>query len=175
MSLIGGVLGAVLLLHTPEHAFTRLIPWLLLVATLLFTFGGLLTTPIRERMARSQSPGWVMMAGICALQFVISIYGGYFGAGIGILMLATLALMGEDNIHEMNALKALLATLINGVAVITFVLARAIYWPEGVLMVGGAIAGGYGGAWYARRVKQSYVRAAVMLTGFGMTLYFFLK
>lgn len=175
ISVIGGWLGAVLLLHTPPHAFKRMIPWLLLLATLLFSFGGMITAPLRRRMESMESHGWITYIGGAVLQMITSIYGGYFGAGIGILMLATLALMGEENIHEMNALKVFLATVINGMAVITFIIARAVWWREGLLMVVGAVIGGYWGAWSAKRVPPRFVRGLVMLIGYCMTAYFFVK
>ncbi len=98
---------------------------------------------------------------------------GFFETPIGIVMLATLSLMGMENIHEMNALKTLLATLINGVAVVIFALNGAVYWPQGLLMVVGAIIGGYGGAYYARKLDPRVVRRFVIVVGFVMTAYFF--
>jgi uncharacterized membrane protein YfcA len=167
MSLLGGALGALLLLKTPEHAFTRMIPWLLLAATLLFTFAGKLTR--RHPGARHSS--W----GMWLLQFLIAIYIGYFGAGAGILMLALLAVMGMTHIHTMNAFKTLLATCANGVAVLTFIVAGAVYWPQALLMTTGAVVGGYGGAHYAQKVDPRHVRYLVIAVGFFMTAYFFLK
>jgi uncharacterized membrane protein YfcA len=176
-SLIGGVLGAVLLLRTSQTTFVRLVPYLLLVATLLFTFSAPIMDRLRKRKAeeakeaRSSRFG---LAGIALLQLVIAVYGGYFGGGIGILMLATLGLMGMENIHEMNALKALLTSFINGVAVITFIIAGAVVWVPAILMVVGAIIGGYGGAYFARQIDPRWVRIFVILVGVGMTIYFFL-
>lgn len=198
MSLIGGVLGALLLLHTSQATFVRLIPYLLLVATLLFAFGGRITTYVRERRARqleidhpslvslaetqdeklvvpSTVPSPFALAGIALIQLVIATYGGYFGGGIGILMLAALGLMGMENIHVMNALKTLLTSFINGVAVITFAIAGAVVWPQALLMVVGAIIGGYGGAYLARKIDPRWVRLFVILVGFGMTIYFFIR
>jgi uncharacterized protein len=104
---------------------------------------------------------------------VIAVYGGFFGGGIGILMLATLSFMGMTNIHSMNGLKALLATCINGVAVVTFVVASAVDWPAAIIMIMGGIVGGYGGAAAARRVDQAVVRRIVIVVGLGMAIYFF--
>ena len=123
---------------------------------------------------KKERPSWVGLVGIAFLQLVISVYGGYFGGGIGILMLATLGLMGMENIHEMNALKTLLTSFINGVAVITFIIAGAVVWVPAILMVVGAIIGGYGGAYFARQIDPRWVRIFVILVGVGMTLYFFL-
>ena len=175
VSLVGGTLGALVLLHTPPSTFTALIPWLLLLATLLFAVGGKLTSMLREQVKSRPSSPRAALAGIVALQFVIALYGGFFGGGIGILMLATLGLMGMTHLHQMNAVKTVLASLINGVAVITFVLAGAIFWAQALVMIAGSVAGGYGGAYYARKLDPRIVRWFVILVGLGMAAYFFLK
>jgi uncharacterized membrane protein YfcA len=172
-SLIGGTLGALLLLKTPPATFVHLVPYLLLVATLLFTFSGPITTRLRARLPEEEQISIPMAVGISFAQLVISVYGGYFGGGIGILMLATLAMMGMNNIHAMNALKTLLTVCINGVAVITFIMAGIIAWPQAILMIIGAVIGGYGGAYYARKIEQKWVRIFVIVVGFSMTFYFF--
>jgi uncharacterized membrane protein YfcA len=178
-SLAGGLLGAVLLLRTPQAVFVRLVPYLLLLATLLFAFGGALTRSLRTRLnlhlAGDAAPSWGSLAGVAALQFVIATYGGYFGGGIGILMLASLALLGMEDMHEMNALKTMMATCINGVAVVTFVLAGAVAWAPAAVMIGGAILGGYGGAHFARRLPPRLVRRFVIAVGVTLTLYFFVR
>ncbi|HVO43831.1 MAG TPA: sulfite exporter TauE/SafE family protein, partial [Aggregatilineales bacterium] len=109
------------------------------------------------------------------LQLAVATYGGFFGGGIGIMMLAVLGLMGMEDIHAMNALKTLLATCINGVAVVAFILAGKVYWPQGLLMVCGAILGGYFGAFYAKKVNPQYVRWVVIAVGCVLTVYFFLR
>ena len=174
-SLVGGVLGALLLLHTPQTTFVRLIPFLLLLATLLFTFSGPITTLLRKYTVPKGKLSWLTLCGVALFQLVIAVYGGYFGGGIGILMLATLGLMGMENIHEMNAMKTVLQSSINGVAVITFIIYGAVVWPQAILMVAGAIVGGFGGAYYARRIEQRWVRLFVTLVGCSMTIYFFLR
>ncbi|GHO85627.1 sulfite exporter TauE/SafE family protein [Dictyobacter formicarum] len=174
-SLIGGILGALLLLITPPSIFTTLLPYLLLIATLLFAFSGPVTRRLRMQRVEKSSLSIGHLIGISVAQLIIAIYGGYFGGGIGILMLATLALMGLENIHIMNGLKTLLASCINGVAVITFIVAGAVYWPEAIVMVVGAIVGGYGGAYFARKIDQKWIRLFVIVVGFAMTLYFFIK
>jgi len=174
-SLVGGVLGAILLLRTPQTTFVHLIPYLLLLATLLFTFSGSITAWLRRNTVPKDKLSWLALSGIALLQLIIAVYGGYFGGGIGILMLATLGLMGMENIHEMNAMKTLLQSCINGVAVITFIIAGAVVWPQAILMVVGAIVGGFGGAYYARRIEQRWVRIFVICVGVGMTIYFFLR
>jgi uncharacterized membrane protein YfcA len=110
---------------------------------------------------------------VLLLQLLVGIYIGYFGAGAGILILALLALMGMENIHAMNALKALLTRCANGVAVVTFVVAHTVWWRPGIVMLIGAFIGGYGGAWYAQRLDPRRVRFFVIVTGFAMTAYFF--
>ena len=171
-SLIGGIAGAYLLLHTPPQTFLRVLPWLMLGATLLFIFGG--------RLARSQN-GLAHDISMSALVFasvfelVVAVYGGYFGGGVGILNLAMLAIVGMTDIHAMNALKVVLGGIINGVAVITFVVAGAVVWKQGVVMIAGAILGGYLGAHYALRLPQAWIRVFVIVVGTGMTVYFFWK
>jgi uncharacterized membrane protein YfcA len=174
-SLLGGLLGAILLLRTPQQTFVRLIPWLLLLATLLFTFGGSLTNRLRRRMGKEHGAAVSGLLGVATLQLVIAVYGGYFGGGIGILMLASLALLGLENIHAMNAIKTLMASCINGVAVATFIVAGAVAWPQVIVMVIGGIVGGYGGAHFARQIEPRLVRRFVILVGVAMTLYFFIR
>jgi uncharacterized membrane protein YfcA len=166
-ALAGGLTGSLLLLRTSESRFVLLIPWLLLFATILFTFGGLVT-------ARTRGIKAPLLVAIVA-QFFISIYGGYFGGGIGIMMLAVLSLLGMRDIHRMNALKTLLATLINGVAVAAFIVAGAVDWTRGGVMIAGGITGGYGGAAIARRVSAKYVRWLVLGIAWTMTTYFFAR
>jgi uncharacterized protein len=174
-SLIGGVLGAELLLSTSQSTFVKLLPYLLLVATLLFVLSGPITARLRKRRTQESRLVWYTLVGVSLLQLVIAIYGGYFGGGIGILMLATLGLMGMENIHEMNAMKTLLTACINGVAVIIFVIRGVVVWPEAIVMLVGAIIGGYGGAFYARKIDQRWVRGFVILVGVTMTIYFFVR
>jgi uncharacterized membrane protein YfcA len=174
-SLIGGVLGALLLLHTPPATFVNLIPYLLLGATVLFAASPYVTARLRvhtiEKTTRVSTTTLLVSA---FAQFIIAIYGGYFGGGIGILMLASLAFMGMDDIHRMNAVKNVLATAINGAGVVTFIIAGAVLWPQAILMIVGAIVGGYGSAYYARKIQQRWVRLFVVITGIVLTIYFFL-
>lgn len=173
-SLVGGGLGAILLLHTSQAFFVTLVPYLLLLATLLFTFSPYITARLRQHSNTSgERRSWGNLLGVCIAQFIISIYGGYFGGGIGILMLATLAMMGMENIHEMNAIKTVLASCINGVAVIIFIINGAILWPQALVMIVGAIMGGYGGAALARKIEQKWIRLFVIVVGSVLTLYFF--
>jgi len=175
VSLLGSLAGAKILLRTPQATFMRMVPWLLLGATILFAFGGVVTSWIKRHTGEHRHASKAALAGITLLQFAVAIYIGFFGAGAGILMLALFAIMGLENIHTMNAFKTLLASCANGIAVVAFILAKAIVWPQAILMVAGAILGGYGGAWYAQKLEQSVVRGLVILIGASMTAYFFWK
>jgi uncharacterized protein len=173
-SVLGGWLGAVVLLRTPSTTFERLVPYLLLGATLLFAFSG----PIAARLgtvSADAGPSWRVRVVVAVLQLVIAVYGGFFGGGIGILMLGTLSLMGVRNVHQLNALRMTLSLCINGVAVVTFVLAQAVLWPQAVVMCLGAIVGGYAGATGVRRLSPRVVRGLVIAVGLGMALYFFVR
>jgi uncharacterized protein len=195
--IFGGIIGARVLLSTPPSTFMRIVPWLLLGATLLFASSGWLTARLHARLgtrggtegnvnvanggarAASQAterktPPWLMAVGLF-LELLIAIYIGYFGAGVGILLLALLALMGMENIHAMNGMKSLLVSIVNGVALITFIWARVIVWPQALLMLVAAMLGGYAGAHYARRLKQQQIRWLVIVVGFGMSAYFFVR
>jgi uncharacterized membrane protein YfcA len=175
-SLLGGLSGAEILLRTPQATFDRLLPWLMLFAVAIFAIGGNLTQALRLRFGKQLAVGGVAVAALVAvLQFLIAVYGGFFGGGIGILMLAALALAGMTNIHTMNGLKVLLATLINGVAVLRFVIAGTIFWQYALIMIVGAILGGYGGAAYAQRLDPKIVRRFVIAVGVAMTVYFFIR
>jgi hypothetical protein len=172
-SLLGGVAGAVLLLKTPAHTFMRVLPWLTLGATLLFMFGKRLAGGRRSIVEHEASSA--ALAGATLFQLGVAVYGGYFGGGMGIVMLAMLAALGMTDIHAMNALKSVMGFVINGVAVVTFVVARAVYWKHGIVMIAGGIAGGYLGAHYAQKMPQVWIRSFVVLVGAGMTVYFFWK
>jgi uncharacterized membrane protein YfcA len=140
------------------------VPWLLLGATLIFTFGKRISAlhPVRPR---SLTCGLALMAGI-------AIYGGYFGGGIGILMLASFGMLGMHHIHAMNGLRSILAAAINGVSVIAFVVAGAIDWEAGTVMAIAASCGGYFGARVARGVRPAAVRSVVLALSWGMTAWF---
>jgi uncharacterized membrane protein YfcA len=174
-SLIGGILGAELLISTSQSTFVKLLPYLLLLATVLFALSGPITSRLHRKTTLKNRQSWLTLVGISLLQLIIAIYGGYFGGGIGILMLATLGLMGMENIHEMNAMKTLLTTFINGIAVIIFIIRGIVVWPLAIVMVVGAIIGGYTGAYFARKIDQRWIRGFVILVGVSMTIYFFLR
>jgi uncharacterized membrane protein YfcA len=166
VSLLGGAAGAALLLKTPESIFVGITPWLLLFATLMFAFGKQLGRGIKRYMHFG-------FGALLVSQIVIAIYGGYFGGGIGILMLAALAVFGMTNINAMNGIKTILAGCLNAVAAAIFVFAGKVYWREALIMMGAAIAGGYFGAHFAQKIPGNYIRAFVICTGVAMTGYFF--
>lgn len=172
-SLLGGVLGAVLLLRTPSETFARLVPFLILFATLLLAA----QEPISRKLGKAEDDGrsraW--WAGAVVFQFLVGVYGGYFGAGIGILMLAALGLLGFSDIHRMNALKNLLAICINGVAAVYFISSGAVIWSDVLVMTFAAIAGGYTGARLAYRLGRRFVRIAVIVIGLVMSVSLFFK
>jgi len=172
---LGSLVGARLLLKTSQSTFMRVVPWLLLGATIVFAVGGPLSNWIRRRTERHAHASQAALFAVTLLQLAVAVYIGYFGAGAGILMLALLAVMGMENIHTMNAFKTLLASLANAIAIVTFVLAGAVVWPQAILMTVGAALGGYGGAWYAQKLDQKVVRYLVIAIGTGMTTYFFLR
>jgi uncharacterized membrane protein YfcA len=172
-SVTGGIVGAFLLLKTPAHTFMRVLPWLTLGATLLFAFGRKLAGERKSVIGHETATA--ALVGATVFQFCVAIYGGYFGGGMGIVMLAMLATLGMTDIHAMNALKSVMGFVINGVAVVTFIVARAIYWKPGIVMILGGIAGGYLGAHYAMKMPQVWIRWFVVVVGTGMTIYFFWK
>lgn len=173
-SLVGGLLGALLLRWTSSATFDHLVPWLILFATLLLAaqepVQRILKTAHTER---HQSARW--LAGAIAFQFLVGVYGGYFGAGIGILMLAALSILGLKDIHEMNSLKVVFGGSINGIAAAYFIWAGMVYWPDVLVMCVGAIAGGYGGAGMARKLGRTAVRRIVIAIGLGMAISLFIR
>jgi uncharacterized membrane protein YfcA len=169
ISVAGGAAGGLLLVRTSDDGFLRLLPWLMLLAAATFTFSRQLTNHLGEGGVRALS-FWAL-----PLQLLIAVYGGYFGGGIGIMMLAAMAIAGMTNIHEMNALKTVLAVAINGVAVAVFVALNTVAWAPGLIMLCGGVAGGYLGAGVARRTNPVYVRIFVTVVAWLLTGYFFLK
>ena len=175
ISLLGGLIGALLLTHTTDKTFSKLVPFLILFATLLFLAQG-----VFRRFAgledRGSAPGRHQAVwGAVFFQFAVAIYGGYFGAGIGILMLASLGFIGLSNIHEMNTLKTILASLINLVAAAWFVFAGLIHWPKAGMMTVGALIGYFLGSHYAQRIPQKRVRQIITGIGFILSAVTFYK
>jgi hypothetical protein len=167
VSLVGSIGGAVLLLHTPPKIFERMIPWLLLFATVVFAVSPLIT---RSRKPKDVHSPWQLAA-----QFCVSIYGGYFGAGMGIMMLAILTFSALPTMNAMNGVKNLLSIVINGIAVVPFVIAGVIDWPVALVMAIFSMAGGYFGARFFRRVPSNVTRWLVLAIGAGMSAYFFAR
>jgi hypothetical protein len=173
-SVVGGLAGAWLLKFTPPALFDRLVPFLILFATLLFLGQETVQRLLKTHPAHGpRGPRW--LAGAMLFQLFVALYGGYFGAGIGILMLAALSVLGLTDIHQMNGLKNFFAVSINGVAALYFILAGMVEWPYVLVMAAGAIAGGVGGAGLARRIGRVWVRRFVLFVGFSMAVALFLK
>jgi uncharacterized protein len=179
-SILGGVVGAMLLLYTPAGRFEAIVPFLVLGATLLFLLQRTITRALARHALGGAAPAeqndvmprpsaWFLIA-----QFGVAVYGGYFGAGIGILMLATLGLMGLTNIHKMNGLKNWGATCINGFASLMFIFSGIVEWPVAIAMAAGGLSGGHIGARLALRAGQLWVRRAVVAVGFGAFLWLLL-
>ncbi len=175
VSLIGGLIGSILLTTTQEVVFARMVPFLLLFATILFVSQGAFRrfAGLNVRMTPAAKPHAVGVA--VAFQFFVSVYGGYFGAGIGILMLASLGYMGLTDIHQMNTLKTILGSLINIVAAAYFIAAGLIHWPKAGVMTIGALAGYYLGAHYSQRIPQARVRQLITAIGFLITAALFYR
>ena len=168
-SIAGGVAGAWLLINTPSSTFERLVPYLILGATLLFA----VQETIAKRLGRAgrahEAPTPTAIVAALLFQSAVAIYGGYFGAGIGILMLAALGLIGMSDLHQMNALKNLFAICINGVAAFIFSFSGMVNWVDAGLMAVGSIIGGFIGARAARRLGRGFVRGTVIGIGLLMT------
>jgi uncharacterized protein len=177
-SAAGGVAGALLLLRTSARDFDALVPWLVFLATLLFVAQRPVLRLVRGH-ATPADEGAVVPPGprvtVVLYQFAVAVYGGYFGAGIGILMLAALGFMGFTHIHRMNGLKNWFAVLINVVAAATLAPSGLVYWPVAGTVAVGAVLGGYAGAHLAQRVEQQRVRQAIVVIGFGSWLWLLLR
>ena len=168
-SLVGGIIGSLLVARLPERVFSNLVPWLLLGATVLLMVQPLISRKLGAIAHGKPSPRTV--AAIIFFQLLVGIYGGYFGAGIGILMLSSLAFVGIPSIHQMNAVKSVLAAMMNATTVLVFLVAGVIVWKYALLMALAATVGGYFGARVARQLKVSVVRAIVVAVGFGLAAY----
>jgi uncharacterized protein len=168
ISVVGGLLGALILLATPNAVFVGVLPWLMLLATAIFAFGNFAPQTILRRFTLD-------MRGVLVAQFFIAIYGGYFGAGIGFMMLAALTLYGMRDIHAMNGLKLVLALCMTVVSSITFALSGKVYWTQALVMCVATLIGGYFGALGAKQVKPEFVKVFVAILGASLTVYFFLR
>jgi uncharacterized membrane protein YfcA len=173
-SLVGGIVGALLLRWTPPALFDKLAPFLILFATVLFMVQGAVQRKLaKPHLDHHKSAKW--LGGAILFQLIVALYGGYFGAGIGILMLAALSILGLTDIHQMNGLKNLFALCINGVAALYFIWAHMVFWPDVVTMAIGAVIGGYLCAGLARRMGRNAVRRLVIAIGFIMAISLFIK
>ena len=174
-SVAGGWAGALLLLRTPQHTFLRLVPWLLLGGTLLFAFGNSIRSIAGKTAVIDdlRNISWRAILVSSVAELLVSIYGGYFGAGIGFMTLAMLAMLGMRDIHAMGAIRTLLAVAINAAAVVTFIVAGAVLWPQCAVMIVGSLAGGWFGAHYAQKADPGKVRVVVIGVGISMSAYFF--
>ena len=176
VAFVGGIAGGLLLLATSNAAFAQLIPWLLLIATVLFAFSTQISALVKKwKPAPAGTDERHIGPGGYAFQLVVSIYGGFFGAGMGILMIAALAIQGFKDVHEINALKNWLSAVIYSVAVGTFVIANAVSWPHTLVMLVTATLGGYWGAAMARRLPAIWLRRFLITVGGLLTVYYFGK
>ncbi len=168
VTLCGGLVGALLLLRTSSVAFTFVLPWLLLIASIALAFGRRIGEALRARWR-------IHHRAVLAIQFALGIYGGYFGGAVGIMMMAMWGLLDSRDLKHLNAPRTLLVSAANTVAVVAFVAAHAVQWPETIAMLVGAVIGGYGGAHIGRRTPPAIIRViTLMATGF-ITLMFFVK
>lgn len=165
LSVLGGAAGAALLLMTGDAAFRRLVPWLLLVATLIFAFGPLILRAAKAKPA-SAAQTWPTV-------FAVAVYGGYFNGGLGILLLAAFGLLGQTRLNAMNGMKNLVSAVLTAIAVAVYAWGGVVAWPQALAMMLAATAGGYAGARIARRVPPALLRAAIVGVGLVMTALFF--
>ena len=168
VSIAGGIVGALLLLFTSQKTFDLVIPWLLLGATASFALGPAI-------MKRLQRQNWMGPKTLIFFQFIVGIYGGYFGGAVGIIMLAIWTLAGMRDIHAMNGGRTLLGGVMNAAAVVCFIIARKIWWFQTAMMLVAAVTGGYAGARFARRVNPVRVRAIIIAVSITVTAAFFLR
>ncbi|WP_428609084.1 sulfite exporter TauE/SafE family protein [Sedimenticola sp.] len=173
LSLLGGIGGAWLLLQTPESLFREAIPWLLLFATLLFIFGGQLNRMLKRLALAHRHASLVGNLLLLLFLLAVCIYGGFFNAGLGIIILSYLALAGHSDINAMNGLKLLVSTVVSLIAIALFIFDGVIAWYEGTVVLLGTLAGGYVAAHAARRLPQRQVRLFVIIASVAITGYFF--
>lgn len=173
ISLIGGITGAWILIQTSESLFREAIPWLLLFATLLFIFGARLNTTLRQFALHHRHVSSAGRLLLLLTLFGVCIYGGFFNAGLGIIILSYLALAGYTNINAMNGLKLLTSSCVSLIAIAVFIYDDVIVWYEGSIVLLGTLAGGYTSARISRQISQVYVRYFVILASVVITIYFF--
>jgi uncharacterized membrane protein YfcA len=172
-SVLGGVSGAVVLLKTKQVTFLHLVPWLLLVASLLFGISGPVSRWLKARSSHAHGERKIPMIPLALILLPVCFYIGYFGAGAGFLIMTALALFGMEKMHELNAMKVTAACVSNLSAVVTFIFSGAILWHYCLISMVFAGVGGYVGAQYARRMSADVLRTIVVFTGVAMAGYFF--
>lgn len=173
LALLGGLFGAWLLLQTPTTVFRETIPWLMLIATCLFTFGAALNAWLSQFGSKHHHISFIGTGLLALLLIGICIYGGFFNAGFGIIMLSYLVLAGYTNVNAMNGIKLLTSTCISITAIVLFIYNDAIAWFEGSAVFIGTLIGGYIAAHVSRSIPQTYIRTAVILIAIVTTIYFF--
>jgi uncharacterized protein len=171
----GGLAGAIVLLHTEQGTFMKLVPWLLLSASLLFAASSRIARWVASRRINAPAGTRPHYLPLCSALAAVCFYIGYFGAGAGFLIMAILGISGIQNIRELNALKVVATTVANGIAVITFMVGRQIVWHLCLIMMLTAAIGGYAGARYSRRLSATVMRIVVVIIGLGMAAYFFAR
>ncbi len=167
-TLLGGIFGAILLLSTPTRLFDVVLPWLLLIATVTLTFGRSFGAWLRQRVQ-------IRPAAVLTVQFGLGLYGGYFGGAVGIMMMAVWGLLDRREVKSLNAPRTVLVSATNLMAVLIFIAANAIRWPETLIMLVSATAGGYGGALIGRRAPAAVIRTGTLLLTAGITVAFFVR
>ncbi|VXD19413.1 conserved membrane hypothetical protein [Planktothrix serta PCC 8927] len=175
VGLLGGALGALLLLWLPANRFDQLVPYLLLVAMLLFSFNDTITARVLANSKETnpdQRKNWLKVA---ILQFIVAIYGGFYGLGISFLILATLQILGVKDIQLINGLKLLLISCIYSLATAIFIRSGIVAWEQGLVMMAGTIIGGYMGAKYARQLQPKLMKQLITIIGYSITCYFFMR
>ncbi|BDG01403.1 sulfite exporter TauE/SafE family protein [Anaeromyxobacter oryzae] len=171
---IGGAAGALLLRRTSSATFDRIVPFLVLFASVLFAVRGAIQDWLRTKSGvEHRSRAWLTGAVLATL--AVGVYGGYFGAGMSIMMLSMLGIVGMSDILEMNALTSLFSFCVNGVAIVVFVAAKLVYWPFVLAMAAGALIGGYGAAGIARKLGRKVVSRLVIVVGFTVSAVFFVR
>lgn len=168
LTLLGGAAGALLLLYTPASEFKKIVPWLLFTGSLAFAFGRSAGNYLRSRFTIGRGV-------VLSVQFLLGIYGGYFGGAVGIMMMAVWSLFGLSDIKVVNANKTLFVGIANSVAVVLFVIAGKIAWPETCIMLVATVIGGYFGAKYTKRIDPIKLRMGIVIFNFLITAIFFIK
>ncbi|MGF1722423.1 sulfite exporter TauE/SafE family protein [Vibrio kyushuensis] len=175
LSSLGGIIGALLLLSIPDSTFLVSIPWLLAFATFLFIFGQRLQQTILSVMPKGRSLGRMASISLALLLLLVSAYGGFFNAGLGVVALSYLVLAGYQNIHQMNGLKLVISSCVSMSAIVIFIYEDMIDWQRGGVVLLGSLVGGYVAARVSRQIPAIYIRNFVALSSCAITLYFFVN